>query len=343
MIAQTIHDHGDVIGEHILRAPGDGNALWTSAFRPVSEPRGDLDLVGAMDSSRRRAIERSVGEAVERYAARRAHLAMDGAALNPSGIAAGRTWDDAIRHGLLELLERDAVMLAWACQTRLSGEREAEERYGVLLAGQPDSEMRVATCPSIIPGVVIAVSAVFSNRSRLCGFGAKAHGDRDAALRGAVFEAIQLRELTEVARTWHRVPVTDRPRTELERARYWSTDEAFWHLRRWFDSFTETEGAPSRALNGSEAAAGVDLAQLFSCVEAVAGEVTAVDFTPYLPPRVAELGWRVAQIVCPGLQPLVMDELAAEWNLARLAMVSRPESDTIPPRLGVVGTPHPVI
>ncbi len=316
--------------------------LWTLAIDigrngPSDGEVHSLGLVGAAGLTRHDTILRGVGEAVERrslfpsayrkspYSGFRlsdwkqtvvvpeaevdyplyvsANVTVDP---SPSGAASGPSLETAIRSGLLELVERDAVMVAWNRQARLERVDLAEHRgsnsLGRLLtsAEEQNAEVVIARMATPIPGYNAFVGCVIGLAPVSAVGAAISYSSLEGSSR-ALREALQvLCVLRGVHAAYGEVPpslVVD----DLTRARYWTSKEANLSLREWVDAFVPpaSNHADGRSLT---------FAELADELERSAGPAFAVDLTPRLPIGAQRLGWHSAKVVCAGLQALRMTE-----------------------------------
>ncbi len=221
-----------------------------------------------------------------------------------SGMAAGPTEADAVLHGLLELIERDAVMLTWA--NRLSHRR---------LEWSSDSEMaaedRARFAPSGLPYEVADLSVFFGVPTALAvirggpggfGVGASSALTIRSAWDKALREAFQIR--TALKRDLLDSPSPsfedfDSVQTFLDHARFYADPE-----RQLETAFLTAAPASARAgakdeMEGDSAA---------KCIEVVAERLRARGVTAYwvdiAPPDVKEAGLHAVSVISPELHPI---------------------------------------
>ncbi|WP_237399313.1 YcaO-like family protein [Rathayibacter iranicus] len=374
-----------------------------------SEPVDDsesLPLVGATDVSRRRAILRATGEAVERWAlrpspwsgptferGRRVEWAQFGLANHdlgrkilvgknistsepitipielveydqantglaraaqgnfeptPSGAAAGETLDQAVVSGVLELLERDAFMVAWARQLRI--ERIDAHTVGsvgganpiklVDLARRMGLELVVGNLGCDVDGVKAIIAICLDRSAQLGAVGSKASTSVANAVEGAIQESLQALHLGRVIRRaveGGQRTTSGLPRTEMDRARYWSGTDAYAVLDRWTQSFVN----PSSIGGPASRPTPTPLESTIRC----GFEPIVLDLSARLPARVREIGWHAVKVLCPGLQPLRLDEtLSFSWLPSRLLSAERRTGYASPLAEGeVFDVPHPLV
>ena len=316
--------------------------LWTLAIDIGRNETADseahsLALVGAAGLTRHDTILRGVGEAVERrslFPSAHRESPYSGFRLSdwkqtvvvpevevdypldisanatvdpsPSGAASGPSLEAAIRSGLLELVERDAVMVAWNRQARLERVDLAEHRGSSSMdrlltsAEEQDADVVIARMATPIPGYSAFVGCVIGPAPASAVGAAISYSSLEGSCR-ALREALQvLCVLRGVHAAYGQVPpphVVD----DLTRAKYWTSEEANQSLREWVDAFVppasnHTDGRP------------LTFAELANELERSAGPAFAVDLTPRLPIGAQRLGWYSAKVVCGGLQALRMTE-----------------------------------
>lgn len=365
-----------------------------------------LDLVGAYDLSQNRAIQRGVGEAIERFALlpqrpsldrptgrMRDHLAsrhvdsdpqhgtsvalihfagelhpsqaIDSAVIDyhssqraagesllestPSGAASGLSWEAACVSAMMEVIERDTVMTAWARQLILDalvpgtpssgGWLTPQLTFTVKCLEQMGRSVRFARCRTGVDGVDVYIAMVVSGNELQCGFGAKASTSPAAGVLGSLYEAIQLFDVLDLAQSWTEVPVVEQPRNDEERARYWSFPHAAAVLRSWFDTFQPI----SEVLTESEPTGASELARLMATD--AGGSISVANLTQRLPEPARRIGWHAVKAIASNYQLLRINETRQDtWNRARLAgteqrtgYASTVESEAVFP------IPHPLV
>ncbi|AZZ49647.1 hypothetical protein C5E02_10720 [Rathayibacter rathayi] len=407
---RTLAPSAGLAERYTFFAPRDDFPLWQAvvSLKPAIEngtaaDPESLPLVGATDVSRRRALLRATGEAVERWALRPAVSARrdrnagpcldwmkyglangvlrgetligenrsTGASVavpvelidydqsttrlalgaqgayepSPSGAAAGETCDHAVAAGVLELLERDALMVAWARQLRI--ERIEPSTLGdVSLAGLSSLveriglEVVVGDLGCDVDGVEAVIAICLDRSAELGSVGSKASTSLVGAVVGAIQESLQALRLGRAMRlgTGGSRPATDRlPRTEMDRARYWAEPAAFAYLDGWAQSFQPSGSSDPPARR--------------SCVSALEStircgfEPLVVDLSARLPVEVRDAGWKAVKVLCPGLQPLRLDEsLPFSWLQSRIMSAEHRTGFTSPLASGeVFHVPHPLV
>ncbi|MDR6989617.1 ribosomal protein S12 methylthiotransferase accessory factor [Paenarthrobacter nitroguajacolicus] len=228
---------------------------------------------------------------------------------SPNGAASGPSEDFAQAAGLAEVLERDAFLSAWHQQTPLLSfdvaslpeeVRATPKAKSLLLLLDAARAAGVDPVLAFVPQegrpletavCIIAVEGSFG------AMGLKAAAHPVSALRGALQEGLQIRELF-LTRTPSGTPpaVTD----DDSRADFWTTPAAIDGLLRWVRSFqpsTLREAHPTP--------------DVVSLVEYFAGrDIQAhwVSLTHRLPAAIQDMGWAAGKAICPGTVPLTMDE-----------------------------------
>jgi len=265
---------------------------------------------------------------------------------SPNGAASGPSESFAQRSGIAEVMERDAFLTAWRQRIPLEKfdaesmpvmVRQSSETRGLSLllvaARAAGVEPILAFIPSNDAPLLTAV-CIITEENGSAGFGAvglKSASDPVVALRGALQEGLQIRELfhtrmpsagrvptgsdsgrSPTAGTY--APVTD----DDSRADFWTTAPAVAELRQWVGSFK-----PS-SFPGCRPTPDVD-----GLVQYLAGRNIRthwVNLTHRLPPAIQELGWTAGKTICPGAVPLTMDETKELFVMP-----------------GCPATPHPLI
>ncbi|MGH3765864.1 MAG: YcaO-like family protein [Pseudonocardiaceae bacterium] len=231
----------------------------------------------------------------------------------PSGAASGPDLRFAVRGALLELIERDAVGVAWAAESPLQ-EIDVEAEIALARshpnwrdlarlyrwAREQDLRPTLVRVP-VLPGLHCVLAAVIDGPD-LAAVGAKAHEDLGRALLIALQEAVQVRDvLTALRGQWGPTAAPDAVRDDVDRARLWLTEAAVAELeRRLHDLPAASPGPPSSPPRTP--------AELVAAILADGGRPAMVDLTTRLPETHRAMGWRAVKVVIPGYQPLRMDE-----------------------------------
>ncbi|UKA64906.1 YcaO-like family protein [Arthrobacter sp. FW306-04-A] len=261
---------------------------------------------------------------------------------SPNGAAAGPSEHFAMTSAVAEIIERDAFLWAWHKRTQLK--KIMVEDFPAELSGNPDARSltrllrtaldsgihaNLAFVPNDDGPLEIAVSVIIGDtkHGQFGAVGIKASADPISALRGALQEGLQIRELL-LSRSLS--PVTSHPAVtnDESRADFWMTRPAIDELRGWVQSFSKSP------LPCAHPQPNVD-----DLVQHLARKgITShwVSLTHRLPAAIQEIGWEAGKAICPGAFPLTMDESK------RLSLV--PDGFDGPPRRNAfASTPHPLI
>jgi ribosomal protein S12 methylthiotransferase accessory factor len=269
----------------------------------------------------------------------------------PSGAASGLGAGAALRGALLETVERDAVIVAWARQLRLT----AVDVDAALAAADRDPQWteveRSVACvraaglapvfariPLGLDGLVCVVGGVMGagTHHRLLSLGAKVAHHPAAALYGALHESLQLYSALRIFESpdEHRATVSD----ETERVRFLASASGLAALEEWLsdpvaEDYPTTPSGPDPSTD-----------DLLAALVADGLDPYVVDLTDRLPERVRALGWSVAKVLPVGYQPLRIDERTTfGWNRARLASVEHRTGATARlPMADLSPLPHPL-
>ncbi|MGW4803679.1 YcaO-like family protein [Kitasatospora sp. NPDC004272] len=274
---------------------------------------------------------------------------------SPSGAASGDGLDMALRAALLEVIERDAVLVAWARRLALprvdldgslrgapNGPGWRRLAAALRVARDGGVEPVLARIPTGVPGVFCAVGVVLDEHEGrpLAAVGCNAAGDWGTTLAGALQEALQIRSLLRLTQRAHPdVPAPELVTGDVERARYFADRPGADAAAAWCAGFTGPEPVGGETPPGPPG-----VRQL---VEGLAGQGVqplAVELTHRLPPELRAMGWAAVKVVPVGLQPLRMDERTAfGWNLPRLESAPRRTGFEALHRGGPAWAPHPLI
>ncbi|MFJ6216955.1 YcaO-like family protein [Streptomyces sp. NPDC092296] len=278
----------------------------------------------------------------------------DGFDPSPSGAASGDGRDMALRSALLEVVERDAVLVAWARRLALprvdldeslrhAPATPAWRRLARALKLARDSgvEPVLAQVPTGIPGVVCAVGVVLDRYEGhpLAAVGCNASADWGKSLAGALQEAMQIRTVLQLTRRVQGDVATPEVVTgDIERALYFSAEAGAGAAQRWCAGFTD-------AVPVWEAGdVPVTVEHLVHHLDRQGARPVAVDLSHRLPAGLREMGWAAVKVIPAGLQPLRMDERTDfGWNLPRLASAESRTGLAAHAHLGSVPAPHPLI
>lgn len=267
---------------------------------------------------------------------------------SPSGTAAGLSLERATRAALREIIERDAVLCAWATR---AGVRHMEPAIcdGDLRRLRDGAERRglrpwLGLIPTAVPGAQVVCCAIIDRTADgpLVSFGSKAAASVVSATRGALQEALQIHELLgNLRRHLERPRAFDAPSPALvtddvARAWWWTTPEAAESMVEWISTWRTAE--PDDRVSVAESTTSMDLVR---GIVDDGGEPLRVDLTARLGEPAQDLGWHVVKVLCPGYQPLRLDEtLTATWDLDRLTAWSHRHGRGAQPHTDL---PHPLI
>jgi len=225
-----------------------------------------------------------------------------------TGLAAGRAAEEAIRRGLLEVIERDACMLLWRVRgapRRLLPSSLAPEPLREVCSTLGLSVELYGVRTGRLPGTVIAALSTSRGDHLTCG---SACGGFDASTAGkALSEALAL-QWTARSFTDDAVMASALPETSLAHVlrAFWDGSSVLANLR----SDATPAGAKTEAEGpGSLADLVIAAEEVFAC------PVIVVDVTS----RAARSsGWYVARVIVPGALPRESDARVAHLGGPRL-------------------------
>lgn len=268
----------------------------------------------------------------------------------PSGAAAGIGADAAMKSALLETVERDAVIVAWARQLRLTAVdldaavegmpedpwwREVSTTVGV--AREAGLEVVCARVPTSVAHVVCVVAGVRGTEQggpRLC-LGAKASEHPGRAVLGALEESFQLYFGLDMLSGPLEAPSV--VVTEEDRMRFVASPDGVEALETWLET-------PDRTTFADRPAPDLECEELLRSVRADGADPVVLRLTTRLPESLRRQGWEVYKVVPVGYQPLRIDERHTfGWHRGRLddAEVRTGAPARLPP--GVLSPePHPL-
>ncbi|MEU1849784.1 YcaO-like family protein [Streptomyces sp. NPDC019990] len=266
----------------------------------------------------------------------------------PSGAAAGAGSEMALRSALLEVIERDALTVAWARALALP--RIDPDASLAAAPGSPSwrsfgSALRharaggwepvLAEVPTAVDGVTCVVGILLGDQG--AAVGCNASTDPGQSLAGALQEALQVMScLRLIGRRYADQPVPGIITEDTDRARWFASPEGRETVRRWCDGFLPRDAAlrPDAGQPSTE--------HLLAGLHAQGARPLAVDLTHRLPAAVRVMGWAVVKVIPAGLQPLRIDERCSfGWNHSRLETA---ETRTgLRARSGCSPYPHPLI
>lgn len=264
-----------------------------------------------------------------------------------TGAAAADSLSQCIERGLLELIERDAFMLAWLTKARLkripAPRRDHADTAAIQsLCRQCSSfgllpELRIVPC-----SFSVSVVAAFLFDKSECGpkvtVGASAAVDPEEASLKALLEALQLRswlrsEKSNLARLRATVQHLNEPvRTIRQRAALLLRQDYAQIIQQWINNVDELPFAATPTIASSEL---VEQLQADDCT------IVVVDLSDRLPRSVRDAGFHVAKVVVPELQPLWLNDFAQDISWKRLTHYSK--SHGRPTCVGQTRIPHPFL
>ncbi len=221
-----------------------------------------------------------------------------------TGLAAGRDCDQAVAHGLLEVIERDAVACHWFSGTpgtpvELDRVPELNGLLAELLRGELSAD--VCTLENDF-GVIVSVARLRSHGATPeCAFGSSAAFGLIESAQGALLEAALVRySLALAAASGVLEPQPDGdPATFFEHGASWSVPGSS-NASDWL--FEAAPGPHGRERSDPFGACGIVAAHaLIERVEARGHPVLVADTTT---PELLRADWHACRVVVPGLQPL---------------------------------------
>lgn len=271
----------------------------------------------------------------------------------PSGAAAGNSAEMALRSALLEVVERDAILVAWERGLRLPSYTDPEDvvprtaasgaaRSALMslwaLARGEGLTPKLARLPTAVPQAWCFVAALVdpARPGALATVGLKVSDRPWEALLGAFQESWQVRTALELSRDEMGVLPLDGPITdEDDRIRHMLTPEGFDSIRDWVEGFVpgERPAAPAPVNSGD----------LLHGILADGGDPVSVDLTPRLPAQLRSMGWHAVKVIPVGYQHLRMDERLT-WSRNRPRLASAPERTGLTARYPETSPerPHPL-
>ena len=236
-----------------------------------------------------------------------------------NGLACGGTLEEAILAGLLELVERDAFMIAWANRLSLplldwTGDPVLERIEQLYLAPAGLRHAAVdASCFFGIPTAFGVVHGPEGDAGRL-GLGAAAAATIQDAVRKALAEAFWVQQgARDLVRRAEAVPRAEQIRDFDDHLLFYS-DPARLELTAFLDASRER-----RSTGDVRPLEGADVREL---IRAAASKLSARDVSLYAAdvtsPDIREVGLCVARVLSPELCPLDVIHLARFLGPRRL-------------------------
>lgn len=258
---------------------------------------------------------------------------------SPNGAASGPSEHFARASGIGEVIERDAFLSAWRHRVPLrefvAGSMPADVLHapgtrGLLLLLEAARKADIAPTLAFIPQggsplhVAVCIITGPTDHGHFGAVGLKAAADPVAALKGALQEGLQIRELF-LSRTPSAAPSAEVIDDE-SRAEFWTTGQALAELLLWVRTFRPAHFPLVKPIPN------VDVLVKFLAGRDIRSHW--VSLTHRLPAAIQELGWVTGKAICPGAVPLTMDETKG--------LVRMPSGSVCDPS-GMSLTPHPLI
>lgn len=250
-----------------------------------------------------------------------------------NGLACHESFDKATEHGLLELIERDAFMVTYhnaLVPRRIDPRTIRNERLQTVLSriARYGLSCELLVLPTDMPVTVACVILRDpSNEGPALALGARAHYEPEEALLGALAESYLAWHLTRYAELYKK-PLPPRPWDMFQRVAYWARQENMSKLS-WM-----WEGPLSPLQSGRNNAR--TLVELARKVHEHGCDAVSVRVSP---PALEKLGFHVACVVSPELQPLSLDSDPPYLGGMRLRSV--PLARGLTPRENPPDEPHP--
>lgn len=254
-----------------------------------------------------------------------------------SGMAAGRTLEQALLGGILELVERDAFMAAWLL--RYVPRALAEDELDSILAPRERELLHHPGVRALLLDVTTdvglpAVVALLQPRNRRAAVvGASAGPTLARAAARALVEAFQTLNWAIVLERTPRVLALEDVRDFADHVRFYLDPANFAKLEWLF------HGVPQPARGASEpddASPEACLPRALAHLERAGFEVHYVETTT---PDLRCLGFRTVRVLIPGLHPLGVGWNHVHEDERRLACIARYWGVPMPARLNP--DPHP--
>lgn len=225
-----------------------------------------------------------------------------------TGLACGTDHTNAVIAGLCEVIERDAVTLAWIGQIQPPRidvrDRELSDEVGTIIEMLNQRGFRWAAFDLTTDAGVPVIAALVQGESpvgSIVSFGSACHPNAHRAMLKALIEAVHCRMY--VKSLIRREPLWKAGRgfrsvtSFADHARFYSVHGEYrQRLERWWSS--------TQSVDCRDASAQPSAEWLRKQVETLAGagyETLVIDLTP---PDVVHLGLHVVRVLLPGFQPL---------------------------------------
>lgn len=249
-----------------------------------------------------------------------------------TGAAAGSSLESTIASGIFEVIERDAFMVSWLRQLKISRIINFEshlinsdDRYSALLAQtlgylsryhlQPEFFMLPSDLP--VPTIMCILKDKTGIGPRFT-LGLDTDYSVPKAMLGALEESLQLRPWVRqvqnkgIKRLTAKNGFYDIYNLE-QRANLWATNKGYRILEKWLN-FSATVDFESITNSDQD----LKIADLVNLIKQSGNNVYFIDLTEFCPPAVVSKGIRAGKIIIPGFQPLYLIEQYADFVLSRL-------------------------
>jgi ribosomal protein S12 methylthiotransferase accessory factor len=230
-----------------------------------------------------------------------------------TGLACGNSLEEAMFRGILEVVERDAFAIMWLNRLPMP----SVDIFSSQNADLQEIRTRIETTNSAVYvnnittdiGIPAFCAWIIdrSGRGPAIGVGASAHLNPEVAIRKALEEAIHdrmwLRGLTKYASGDATYATDSRDVTRFEdHALLYSRFDMLPHLDFILNPPSKVKVSDIEDLSSGDLI--FDIERLLSRVVERVGDVVVVDITS---PDIAEVGFNVARVLIPGMQPLSED------------------------------------
>jgi ribosomal protein S12 methylthiotransferase accessory factor len=253
-----------------------------------------------------------------------------------NGLAAGPARDAAVLSGLCEVMERDALMIAW--MNRLPAvELELDAGAGVATDlrrhyRRLGVQLRAFLLPSDLPASVVMAVAFDDTEGRPANVvGMGCHPSPSTALTKAVFELCQARP-AEATRYRESPPEGRLERYEDVRTLDDHSAFAARRDRREEFAFLWSDGAGAAVGDLEDPSLSDDAGDLERCAAALRELGHPASYVELTTPDIEACGYRVARVVATGLQPIHFGHGVERLGGSRLF--------ELPAALGLVATPR---
>jgi ribosomal protein S12 methylthiotransferase accessory factor len=273
-----------------------------------------------------------------------------------TGAAAGFSLEDALYKGICEVIERDAFMVAWLRQLKLT-----EIIPDIEVPGCPEEYLLLKTInsalryklnprffllPSDTPTTTILCTLWdLTNHIPKVTIGMKTDFSLMLGLLGSLEEAHQIRAWTRrLYKEMAEQPVTENlplsPQTLEERAILWLADDSIRHLSSWLENCSDCIKASSYPISYSS----TSLGELIEDIRKSGCTVYGVDLSDNLPSGLKATGFKVVKAIIPEFQPLYLDERHKDYAWNRLLSAeSRLDVKSLGSPQALTSFPHPFL